>query len=277
MRNYQFIVFRIEEKIQQVMVERLGEPEESYEVFSACLPPNECHYAVFDLDFTTEKNFQKSKIFFIACTVIHWGCIPISTLSSAICSLQVYRRNHSELSIYTFDQLQKQFIKTYAHNIDKEENLYSLIGLKQSYGENLEDFSKKLLELARKVDNLDQKIAATSFTNALRLDCKAKEYLFLNKPATLEKMITKVIGYVDLERMMSKRQNSTKSIHSTKIPVIDRTSEPKEEQGDRKCTKGNTGYPRKRGPQNKPILSKMNIPIFTIFLMLLKDPLYRVS
>ncbi|KAF6163155.1 hypothetical protein GIB67_025019 [Kingdonia uniflora] len=65
-RNYRFIVFRIEEKIQQVMVERLGEPDESYEDFSACLPPNECRYAVFDLDFTNEENCQKSKIFFIA-------------------------------------------------------------------------------------------------------------------------------------------------------------------------------------------------------------------
>ncbi|KAF6147284.1 hypothetical protein GIB67_009767 [Kingdonia uniflora] len=42
-----------------------GEPDESYEDFSACLPPNEYRYAVFDLDFTTE-NCQKSKIFFIA-------------------------------------------------------------------------------------------------------------------------------------------------------------------------------------------------------------------
>ncbi|KAF6146765.1 hypothetical protein GIB67_007479 [Kingdonia uniflora] len=32
----------VEEKIQQVMVERLGEPDESYDDFSACLPPNEC-------------------------------------------------------------------------------------------------------------------------------------------------------------------------------------------------------------------------------------------
>ncbi|KAF6140170.1 hypothetical protein GIB67_028976 [Kingdonia uniflora] len=48
------------------MVERLGKPDENYEDFSACLPPNECHYAVFDLDFTTEENCQKSKIFIIA-------------------------------------------------------------------------------------------------------------------------------------------------------------------------------------------------------------------
>ncbi|KAJ0918613.1 putative actin-depolymerizing factor domain, ADF/Cofilin, ADF-H/Gelsolin-like domain superfamily [Helianthus annuus] len=30
------------------------------------LPSNECRYAVFDFDFTTDENCQKSKIFFIA-------------------------------------------------------------------------------------------------------------------------------------------------------------------------------------------------------------------
>ncbi|KAF6168273.1 hypothetical protein GIB67_014508 [Kingdonia uniflora] len=94
----------------------------------------------------------------------------------------------------------------------------SLVSVVQSQGEKLEDFSKKFLELARKVDNLDQKTAVTAFTNTFWLDCKAKEYLVLNKPTTLEEMITKVKGYVDLERMMSERQKSTKSVLSTKSP-----------------------------------------------------------
>ncbi|KAF6168496.1 hypothetical protein GIB67_001371 [Kingdonia uniflora] len=143
---------------------------------------------------------------------------------------------------------EKQFIKTYAHNRDKEENLYTLIGLKQLHGEKLEDFSKKFLELARKVDNLDQKTAVTAFTNALRFNCKAKKYIFLNKPTKLEEMITKVNSYVDLKRMMSERQKSTKSVLSTKSPPAEQTSEPKEEQGDHKRTKGNTEYPRRSGP-----------------------------
>ncbi|KAH7550292.1 hypothetical protein JRO89_XS13G0166200 [Xanthoceras sorbifolium] len=65
-RSYRFIVFKIEEKIQQVTVEKLGGPNESYEDFSASLPANECRYAVYDFDFTTEENCQKSKIFFVA-------------------------------------------------------------------------------------------------------------------------------------------------------------------------------------------------------------------
>ncbi|KAK0586614.1 hypothetical protein LWI29_009734 [Acer saccharum] len=65
-RNYRFIVFKIEEKIQQVTVEKLGEPNESYDDFTASLPADECRYAVYDLDFTTAENCQKSKIFFVA-------------------------------------------------------------------------------------------------------------------------------------------------------------------------------------------------------------------
>ncbi|KAI3471133.1 hypothetical protein Pfo_027796 [Paulownia fortunei] len=63
-RNYRFIIFKIEG--QQVVVEKLGSPEESYDDFTASLPSDECRYAVFDFDFITNENCQKSKIFFIA-------------------------------------------------------------------------------------------------------------------------------------------------------------------------------------------------------------------
>lgn len=65
-RTYRFIVFKIEEKQKQVVVEKIGEPTETHEAFNAALPADECRYAVFDFDFVTEENCQKSKIFFIA-------------------------------------------------------------------------------------------------------------------------------------------------------------------------------------------------------------------
>ncbi|KAJ3680516.1 hypothetical protein LUZ60_016794 [Juncus effusus] len=65
-RSFRFIVFKIEEKIQQVTVETLGQPDETYDDFSNALPPNECRYAVFDFDFVTDENCQKSKIFFVS-------------------------------------------------------------------------------------------------------------------------------------------------------------------------------------------------------------------
>jgi cofilin len=65
-RNHRFIVFKIDEKIQQVIVEKVGSPDETYDDFTDSMPANECRYAVFDFDFTTDENVQKSKIFFIA-------------------------------------------------------------------------------------------------------------------------------------------------------------------------------------------------------------------
>ncbi|XP_020594926.1 actin-depolymerizing factor 8-like [Phalaenopsis equestris] len=66
-RNYRFIVFKIDEKAMQIKVDRLGQPEESYNDFTGSLPADECRYAVYDFDFVTDENCQKSKIFFIAC------------------------------------------------------------------------------------------------------------------------------------------------------------------------------------------------------------------
>lgn len=65
-RTYRFIVFKIDEKLKQVIVETLGEPNLTYDDFTASLPTNECRYAIYDFDFVTEENCQKSKIFFIA-------------------------------------------------------------------------------------------------------------------------------------------------------------------------------------------------------------------
>ncbi|KAM1584775.1 hypothetical protein ACFX1Z_037722 [Malus domestica] len=63
-RSYRFILFKIEQ--QQIVVDKLGEPSESYDDFTSSFPADECRYAVYDFDFTTEENCQKSKIFFIA-------------------------------------------------------------------------------------------------------------------------------------------------------------------------------------------------------------------
>nr|XP_029146961.1 actin-depolymerizing factor 1-like [Arachis hypogaea] len=54
---------------KQVIVEKLGEPAQGYEDFAACLPPNECRYAIYDFEFLTEGNVPKSRIFFITCFV----------------------------------------------------------------------------------------------------------------------------------------------------------------------------------------------------------------
>ena len=73
-RNYRFIIFKIEN--QEVVVEKLGSPYETYEDFPKSPPTNEYHYAVYDLDFFTDENFPKGKIFFIAWFFYHM-CVCI--------------------------------------------------------------------------------------------------------------------------------------------------------------------------------------------------------
>eukprot|EP01018_Ginkgo_biloba_P012044 Gb_36582 [translate_table: standard] len=63
---HRYIVFKIDEKSKQVLVDKTGGSAESYDDFTASLPENDCRYAVFDFDFVTVDNCQKSKIFFIA-------------------------------------------------------------------------------------------------------------------------------------------------------------------------------------------------------------------
>ncbi|XP_038894943.1 actin-depolymerizing factor 2-like [Benincasa hispida] len=65
-RTYRYIVYKIEEKQKQVTVDKVGEPGQGYEDFTACLPADECRYAVYDFEFMTKENVPKSRIFFIA-------------------------------------------------------------------------------------------------------------------------------------------------------------------------------------------------------------------
>eukprot|EP00250_Pteridium_aquilinum_P022859 c25815_g1_i1 orf=161-577(+) len=65
-RLYRYIIYKIDDKAQKVVVEKLGGPDESYESFTGCLPEKDCRYAIYDYDFVTEENCQKSKIFFVA-------------------------------------------------------------------------------------------------------------------------------------------------------------------------------------------------------------------
>jgi len=65
-KTYRYIIFKIDEKAQQIILETTGGPEESYEDFASHLPENDCRYGVYDFDFVTDDNCQKSKIFFVA-------------------------------------------------------------------------------------------------------------------------------------------------------------------------------------------------------------------
>ncbi|MCO5594738.1 hypothetical protein L7F22_048771 [Adiantum nelumboides] len=65
-RLYRYIVYKIDDKTQKIVVEKLGGPDESYESFTGSLPEKDCRYAIYDYDYMTQENCQKSKIFFVA-------------------------------------------------------------------------------------------------------------------------------------------------------------------------------------------------------------------
>ena len=56
----------MDQNAQKITVDKTGGPDETYEQFTSSLPENDCRYAVYDFEFVTEDNCQKSKIFFIA-------------------------------------------------------------------------------------------------------------------------------------------------------------------------------------------------------------------
>ncbi|KAG2719136.1 hypothetical protein I3843_03G246500 [Carya illinoinensis] len=63
---HRYVIFKVDENKKEVVVEKTGGPAENYDDFTAALPENDCRYAVYDYDFVTSDNCQKSKIFFIA-------------------------------------------------------------------------------------------------------------------------------------------------------------------------------------------------------------------
>ncbi|GFP99599.1 actin-depolymerizing factor 6 [Phtheirospermum japonicum] len=63
---HRYVIFKIDENKNEVVVEKTGGPAESYDNFTKSLPENDCRYAVYDFDFVTSENCQKSKIFFFA-------------------------------------------------------------------------------------------------------------------------------------------------------------------------------------------------------------------
>ncbi|XP_020582529.1 actin-depolymerizing factor 5-like [Phalaenopsis equestris] len=64
-RVHRYIVFKIDEGSRAVMVDKLGGAAEGYADLAASLPHDDCRYAVFDFDFVSIDNCQKSRIFFI--------------------------------------------------------------------------------------------------------------------------------------------------------------------------------------------------------------------
>ncbi|PWA67370.1 Actin-binding, cofilin/tropomyosin type [Artemisia annua] len=50
-KAHRYVIFKINENKNEVVVDKTGSPSESYEDFTSALPENDCRYAVYDFDF----------------------------------------------------------------------------------------------------------------------------------------------------------------------------------------------------------------------------------
>ena len=69
-RLHRFIVYKMDDKFKEIIVDKVGDRETSYEDFTNSLPENDCRYAIYDFDFVTAEDVQKSRIFYIL-----WYCL----------------------------------------------------------------------------------------------------------------------------------------------------------------------------------------------------------
>lgn len=62
--NFRYFIYEI--KNNQISIEKNGAREETWDDFCAALPPDDCRYAVIDVEFQTDDGRPTSKIIFLA-------------------------------------------------------------------------------------------------------------------------------------------------------------------------------------------------------------------
>ncbi|CAL4919810.1 unnamed protein product [Urochloa decumbens] len=73
-RAHRFVVFKIDDSLQRVVVDKVGARESGFDGLTASLPADDCRYAVYDHDFTVGDataagaggEAPRSKIFFVS-------------------------------------------------------------------------------------------------------------------------------------------------------------------------------------------------------------------
>jgi len=89
---HRYVIFKIDDRREEIVVEKTGAPGESYDDFMASLPADDCRYVVYDLDFVSDDNCRKSKIFFIS-----WFVLSFPPLLFLVCSSNLLNEQCSEL------------------------------------------------------------------------------------------------------------------------------------------------------------------------------------
>eukprot|EP00611_Tribonema_gayanum_P003126 TRINITY_DN12440_c0_g1_i1.p1 TRINITY_DN12440_c0_g1~~TRINITY_DN12440_c0_g1_i1.p1 ORF type:complete len:168 (-),score=41.00 TRINITY_DN12440_c0_g1_i1:439-867(-) len=67
--NHRFYIYKISDNGAEIVIDQFGTREKTYDEFVACLPPNECRYGLFDLEYTTKTESRPvEKLILIAWT-----------------------------------------------------------------------------------------------------------------------------------------------------------------------------------------------------------------
>jgi len=62
-KTNKYIVFRLSDDLREIIIDKTGEPGASYDEFLDQLPPNDCRYAVCNVDYN-QADGERSKIVF---------------------------------------------------------------------------------------------------------------------------------------------------------------------------------------------------------------------
>nr|XP_018675842.1 PREDICTED: actin-depolymerizing factor 5-like isoform X1 [Musa acuminata subsp. malaccensis] len=100
-RVSRYVVYKIDEKTREVMVDKVGRPGEGYDGLAASLPNDDCRYAVFDFDFVSVDNCPKRKMFFITWSPLLLFSLSLSLSLSLILEHYLLRIFGSDLSLYS--------------------------------------------------------------------------------------------------------------------------------------------------------------------------------
>ncbi|KAF6165821.1 hypothetical protein GIB67_012718 [Kingdonia uniflora] len=162
----------------------------------------------------------------------------------------------------------------------REVRVDALFNIRKSGNETLEAFTRRFLDESQKIKNLDCLNAILAYSNALSDHSRVKEYLVLHKPKTLEEKLSKVNGYIDLERFRNQSQPSQTTnfnkprqhTHSASTPLIAPVSQ--ETESHKRPIIDNSIEARKKRP--RPVLPIITIPLSTLLPYIQEDPIWRI-
>ncbi|KAJ3441970.1 cofilin/actin-depolymerizing factor homolog-related [Anaeramoeba flamelloides] len=64
-KKYRYVIFKLNDNDDEIVIDQTGDTNATYDDFTACLPSNECRYAVFDYEFDVEGQ-TRNKLLFVA-------------------------------------------------------------------------------------------------------------------------------------------------------------------------------------------------------------------